>query len=363
MGQAWTVRAYKEGDENGIFERMESVYPEKKYDREKWMRWWRWMYINNPAGASRIWVAVHGGKIVGDYPLIPTNMKMGKEMEVASQNIDLMTHPNYRHQGMFSTLEKKAIIEADKEGINVTYGFPNESAYQGHLKSGWFDVCPMQVTLKPLNLENILKKGVSNKFLLRGCTIMGYLFLSIFYKTKKPPEVEGLVISKITSFDSRINDFWKKVSNDHKILTVRDKEYLNWRYFDVPDVDYTIYLAEKNKEICGYIVLRAVKVPEVRGLLLGCIFDVLSLSDQDEVLHCLISRALEYFEKEKVDAIGCKMIINKRFQKVFRKNGFIYSRFIKYGYFCAYSNYPKVSETYLKDRKNWFIQLGDSDFV
>jgi hypothetical protein len=39
---------------------------------------------------------------------------------------------------------------------------------------------------------------------------------------------------------------------------VRDKEYLNWRYVDVPDVDYTIYLAEEGEEICGYIVLRCV---------------------------------------------------------------------------------------------------------
>jgi hypothetical protein len=144
---------------------------------------------------------------------------------------------------------------------------------------------------------------------------------------------------------------------------VRDKEYLNWRYCDVPDVDYTIYLAEKNKEICGYIVLRSVKVPEVRGLLLGCIFDILALPDQDDVIHCLISRAIEYFEKEKVDAIGCKMIVNKRFQKVFRKHGFIYSSFIKYGHFCVYSTHQKISETYLKDMSSWFIQLGDSDFI
>lgn len=363
MGQVWSVRAYKKGDEKGIFELMKAVYPEKIYDREKWMRWWGWMCMNCPAGVSRIWVAVHGNKIIGHYPLILVNMKMGKEIEVASQNIDLMTHPDYRHQGVFSTLEKKALIEANKEGINIIYGFPNESAYPGHLKSGWFDVCPMRITFKPLNLENILKKGISNKFLLRCCTIMGNLFLSIFYKTKKPPEVDGLVIYKITSFDSRINDFWKKVSNDHKILTVRDKEYLNWRYFSVPDVEYIIYLAEKNEKIYGYIVLRSEKISEARGLILGCIFDVFALPDQYDVIHCLISRAIEYFEREKVDAIACKMIIDKRFRKIFRKNGFISSHFIKYGHFCVYSTHPKISEACLKDRKKWFIQLGDSDFI
>jgi hypothetical protein len=37
MERAWSIRAYEKGDENGIFELMKAVYPEKKYDREKWM--------------------------------------------------------------------------------------------------------------------------------------------------------------------------------------------------------------------------------------------------------------------------------------------------------------------------------------
>jgi len=360
MERAWSVRAYKNGDENGIFELTKAVHPEKIYNREEWMRWWRWMYTENPAGVSRIWVADHDGKIVGQYPLILVKMKIGREIITTSQNIDLMTHPDYRHQGMFSTLEKKALRETEKEGINITYGFPNEPAYPGHLKSGWFDVCPLQILFKPLNLDNILKKRITNKFLLKIGTAMGNLFIGIFYKTKNPPQVDDLTISRITSFDSRIKDFWKKISNDYEIIAIRDKEYLNWRYVDVPDVDYTIYLAEKNGEICGYIVVRCVKL---QGLVLGCIFDVLSLLDQEDVIHCLISKAIEYFEREKVDVIYCKMIANKTLRKIFRKNGFISSRFIKGGQFCAYTSHPKIQKTYLKNNKNWFIQLGDSDFI
>jgi len=362
MEQAWSVRAYKEGDVNGIFELMKVVYPEKKYDREKWMRWWRWIYMNNPVGVSRIWIATHGDKIVGHDAFIPVKMKIVKEYIVGLQNIDLMIHADYRQQGVFSTMEKKALIEADKEGIKVIYGFSNEAAYPGHLKSGWFDICPMQVTFKPLNLDNILKKGISNKFLLKFCTVIGNWFVSIFYKAKNPTEVDALTISKIDSFDDRIDDFWKKVANEYKILTIRDKKYLNWRYFDVPDVDYTIFLAEKNEQIYGYIILRSVIVPEVRGLLLGCIFDVVALQGQDDVVHCLILRAIEHFRREKVDAICAKMIGNKTLHRIFRRNGFISSRLINYGHFIVYTSNQTLYEL-LKDRENWFIQLGDSDFI
>jgi hypothetical protein len=64
-----------------------------------------------------------------------------------------------------------------------------------------------------------------------------------------------------------------------------------------------------------------------------------------------------------VDVIFCKMVANKIFYKIFRKKGFITSRFIKGGQFCVYTSHPKISEAYLKHKKNWFIQVGDSDFI
>jgi GNAT superfamily N-acetyltransferase len=360
MERAWSVRTYEKGDENGIFELMKAVYSEEKYYREEWMQWWRWMYTENPVGVSRILVADHDGKIVGQYPLILVNMKIGEEIIKGSQNIDLMTHPDYQHQGIFFTLEKRALSEAGKEGINITYGFPNEPAYLGHLKSGWFDVCSLQVMIKPFNLENALKRRIKNKFMIKIYTTIGKLIINLFYRAKKPPKVDSLTITKISSFDDRIDDFWKKISNDHEIIIVRDKEYLNWRYVNIPNINYTIYLAEEGEEICGYVVLRCVKK---QNLIFGYMFDIIASIDRPEVIHHLLSKAIQYFKDENADLIFCKMIADKTLRKIFRKNGFISSRFIKGGRFCAYTSHYKISETYLKNRKNWFIQIGDSDFI
>ena len=361
MKRRWSIRAYQKGDENGIFELMESVYPEKKYDRGEWTRWWKWRYMDNPAGFSRIWVADHDGKIVGTRSVILVKMKISGENIMVSQNTDLMTHPDYRRQGIFSAIEKKSFDQLKDEGAYITYSFPSKMSYPRYMKSGsFFDVCVLQTPIKPLNLKNILKKRIGNDFLLKICTIIGMIFINIFYKTKKSPEIEGLTISKITSFDDRVDDFWKKISNDYAIITVRNKEYLNWRYVNVPDVDYIIYLAEKNGEICGYMVLRCMKLQE---LVVGCIFEVITYLDQEDVTHHLIAKAIEYFEREGVDIIYCKMIVNKIFNEIFGKNGFIPLHFIFKNRFIVRINSPKISETYLKNKENWFIQLGDSDFV
>lgn len=361
MERRWTIRAYEKGDENGIFELMKAVHSERKYEREKWMRWWKWMYMDNPAGDSRIWVADHDGEIVGTRSVILVKMKIAGEIVLSSQNTDLMTHPDYRRQGIFSALEKKSFSQLKDEGIYITYSFPSKMSYPGYMKSGeFFDICALQTLIKPLNLRSILKKRIKDNFLLKICTVIGIIFIGIFYRTKKPPEIGGLTISKIVSFDDHINDFWDNISHDQEIITVREKEYLNWRYVNIPDVKYTIYLAEKEEKICGYIVLGCVKI---QGLILGCIFDVIALLDQDDVIHCLISKAIEYFEMEKVDIIYCRMIANKQLRKIFRKIGFISPHFIFQNKFIVRINSPKISEVYLKDKKNWFIQIGDSDFM
>ena len=360
MERRWFIRAYEKGDENGIFELMKAVYPEKKYDREKRMRWWKWMYIDNPAGDSRIWVADHNGKIVSSRSVILVKMKIAGETVTASQNTDLMTHPDYRRQGIFSALEKKSFNQLKEEGIPLTYSFPSNMSYPGYIKSGeFFDTHALRTMVNPLNLEKMLKRRIKNKFLLKIYTLIGYLFINIFYKTKKPPEVDGLTITKISSFDDRINGFWKNISNEHEIIVIRDKEYLNWRYVDVPNVEYTIYLAEEGGEICGYIVLRCAKQDQLSGH----IIDIIAPLDRPEVFHSLLSKAIEYFKEEGVDVIFCKMIADKIFYKIFRENGFVSSRFIIKSKFIVRINSPKISETYLKDKKNWFIQVGDSDFI
>lgn len=63
MERKWSMRTYTEGDEEGILELWKAVYPERAYDREKWLRWWRWMYKNNIADLGQIWLADDNGII------------------------------------------------------------------------------------------------------------------------------------------------------------------------------------------------------------------------------------------------------------------------------------------------------------
>ena len=360
MGREWSIRAYQSGDEEGMFELESAVYG-KIADKDLWMRRWKWMFQANPAGAPVIWFAESNGKLVGQYPVNRMKMKIGNEILNGSQMMALMTHPDYQRQGIFLALAKQALSDAGSKGFDITYGFPNKLAFPGHIKSGYSDVGAISAMIKLLNCKNILRKYITNRLLLEICAVSMSSIIRLVYRTGKAPNVDALTITRVSSFDERINDLWEKVSNDYEIMVVRDKEYLNWRFVDIPDVDYAIYLAEKEGQILGYTVLRCEKQ---FGLKVGRIFELVVPLRQEQVAQALILKAIEFFKEERVDLVIYRMIGSRAYHKVLRKGGFIYSHLASRNVrMIAHPNTSKISQAFLGDSRNWFLQTGDSDAI
>jgi N-acetylglutamate synthase-like GNAT family acetyltransferase len=358
MERKWSIRAYRDGDEEGILELWKAVYPAKELNREQWLKQWHWMYKNNPAGSGRIWLAEDKDRIVGQYAVIPVLIKLVSKTIIGALSLATMTHPAYRHQGLFETLAKKTYAEVARDGIHIVYGFPNELSYPGFIKKlNWFDITTMQSMFRPLNWESVIKKRIKNKFLSRtSVSVISSVFDKVSFRTKRNATVPGLTITQISSFDESINEFLARVSNQCQIMVARSKDHLNWRYVAVSDTDYMIYIAQKAGEIHGYITLRCMQQGQAKT---GVIFDILAQSEH--VAQCLIWKCIEQCEQKKVDTISCNMIASKMYFRAFKRNGFISMPFKKGSQFCAYSSAPYVSKEFLQDAKNWFVQYGDSD--
>lgn len=359
MEPAYSTREYRDGDQEGILELTEAVYG-KVADRERWFNWWKWMYNDNPAGRGRIWLAEHRGKMVGQYAIVPRVMNVAGEIIIGALSLDTMTHPDYRRHGIFESLAKKTYSQAAEDGIHVIYGFPNEFSYSGFIKKlGWFDICYIPALVKVIHPENVMKTMLKARFVTRFLTSgVKLMFKAISRKKEMPPPV-GLTITEVSSFDDRINNLWRNIAKEHKVGVVRNKEYLNWRYSKVPNVKYTIYLAEVSGEVCGYTVLRCL---ETQSLKSGIIFDIIAPLNQDKTIQSLVSKAIEHLKQEKADIIYCRTVEDRGYRRIFKENGFIYSRFKLGSRFAAYSS-NQAMKIYLENSKHWFIQIGDSDLL
>jgi len=361
MDKTWAMRDYHEGDEEGIFELLKAVYPEREHDYGRWLRWWRWMYKDNPAGPGRIGIAEHNNKIVGHYAIVPLRLSIMGKTVLASQALDGLTHPDYRRTKIFETLVRKVHADGARDGIRIVYGFPNQFSRAGLVgKLDWFDIANMQLMLKVINWKDAIGLLAKNQYLGSIFSpIASLLCDKTLLRRKRPNVAEGLTVKEVTSFDERLDILWSKVANQFHIMVLRDDAYLRWRY-GAPETNYSIFIAEKDSEVLGYLVLKYMNMTD-NGIKVGIIFDMVAQSK--DVLDPLIRKLISACQQNKVALIQYQLRVNKVYRRVLKRNGFISLPFSKGSHFCAYSTRTDIAQQFLRNPDNWFVQIGDSDLV
>lgn len=144
--RTWQVREAGPGDEPQLGELFKRVFG---FDRG--VAHYQWKFTNNPAGPPVIAVAEDAGRIVGQYALWPTPLRLGGKVVAGAQSLDTMTHPDYRGQGMFTVLAEECMGYAAARCIVALYGFPNENSQPGFVrKLDWDCTGEIDVLMRPL---------------------------------------------------------------------------------------------------------------------------------------------------------------------------------------------------------------------
>lgn len=364
-------------DGQAIMELDDIIRPGVKHDLDHW----KWEYFENPVGKIFSFVAQDDGKIVGHHGVLPTWMNVGGKKIMGAQACDDETHPAYRKQGIFSSLVRQSGAYAASEGVSLLYGFPNELNHPIYVKFGWShpgrlprlvkvisrksllmdDLRRLPRLLKLLNPKTLVQKQAGTQ--RRGTPkIATEITKRLAWLHSTPPEGRELPkpaantkIKSITTFDSRFDDFWLKVKDVLPITTWRDSTYLNWRYCSCPDKKYTVFTAEEDNTLVGFIVA---KCQQEEGENVGYIGDFLSLPEKAGVASPLIYAVLDYFKNQSVDTAMCHVFEHNQFYQFIKAQGFREDgpgvRLI------VWSNMPDLPASTL-DCKQWYLMGGDID--
>lgn len=224
---------------------------------------WLWLNSNGPAGPSIIETAWDGERLVGFYGVAPLRLSMGGREIPGAVSGAAVTHPDYRYRGVFSALGKSVYRRAAESGIKVVYGFPTEHSRYGFLGAlGWDYV---------LRCREMACWGCQGGRPLPDTGDM------------RQPEFAG----------NEFNDLWGKMAGGilgSRVMAVRDREYLDWRFNKHPENSYRIFTAGGSHDPGGYIVLRrTVKDGEIYG-------DIVDIAAVDmQLFRLLAGHALSYF--------------------------------------------------------------------
>lgn len=314
---ALEFRPYKYGDEEHIL----SLF-EKAYKRKLSKEYWRWRFLNNPMGRGVIELAWDGSVLVGHYALSRIDMNVyGSAMKTGLSGTT-MTSPGYRGMNIFSVLGKRCYKRFQEQGGKFVWGFPNNLIHRSRSeKLGWVDI---------------------------------YEIPMLCQKTKdiKTHGKYGDNVIVVTTFDNRFNELWNRVRDDHRVITIRNASFLNWRYIENPLSNKYIFIAYvDNNAVLGYVVLNKFNN---RLQVIDILFE-----NHEEIWIGLFNRIIEIAFQEELEYITLWFNVSHPFHHYLERLGFVNTQPIFYLGGKLLNSDVILNNIY--DYRYWYISSGDSD--
>lgn len=312
------IRNYQQGDEKEIIQLFELVFKQKMS-----MDQWNWRFKNNPMGSEMIKLAWDGDVLAGHYAVSPLNFIIKDEIVKGAHSLTTMTHPSYGGKGIFKTLSLGLYQEIEIErGVNLTWGFPNNNSHYGFIKSlGWKDIGLLSVLACPIANWN------------------------------KTNQLEANVIQH---FDISHSALLESGNSNLSISLLKSQEYLNWRYFNKPSVNYSSIEIRQNNDLVGFIVTKIYPINAEKTV---WDLNIMELVSKEASLYAtLISSSIEQYS-ENLNRITLWKNIHSDEYRHFELLGFTPSQPLTY-------MSARINEKYLHlagDLRNWNYSLGDSD--
>lgn len=350
----WTVRQYRPEDKAGALALMKDVA-----GHEPDTAMWEWYIEHNPYGANLGWVADDHGRIAGKYGMIPMELQIkGKRMPVA-QAVEIMTHPDYRRQGMFTVMGETVFAELPATGFQLAIGFPNDAARPGHQKIGWKEVGWISAAMRPIRSGVMTGRLIKNPVLARLAGVAGDVWMKLAYDWRKPAGLDKVQTKQIGSFEQRFDDLWQRVSSRYTVSLVRDARYLNWRYVAGP-----YHYIKRSFEMDGRLVgASVVRVLPRGGATEGHICDLILEDDPPWLFDVAAWYAIQDCKRAGADLVGFRMKSVDDYPQRFRKLGaltyqgkmilIVYDKLLP----------PGTVDVDLADANNWCVSFGDSDAI
>jgi len=334
------IRPYKPGDEQGIFilDRAVELHPWNRRNDSNWY----WKYQGkNPAGQSLIYVAENNGEIIAHFAALPIWYWIEGKKVLVSHSIGMIVLPEWQNKGLIKFVADQLLEEVEKQRIPFTYGYPNDNAYDLHIKLLGYEDATMQ-RLFHKEIKNIKNDNTSE---------------TVF---------EGLNWQKIERFDDSVDFLWNKVKNDFQVIVIRNSAFLNWRYIDRPDAPYYAFGAFDGDILEGYCVL---KIYQDENLLRGHFIDLFTQSGNSNCGRFLVENGLQFFNNEKVDEVTLWMQGSPFFEDILKEYNFCVGGVSGGGWpgttrpmICRF-NIEQEKYKSLLNEKNWYFTMGDTQEI
>lgn len=350
----WILREVTEDARDAILDLRRRVFAVEDPEKRDPV-FWTWEFMDSPDGKARLFVAEDGNSVVGHYAILPQDFSFAGDLVKGSIVVDVMTHPDYRFQGMFKKIGRHSLAQVS-DSIEFSTGYPiRKEVMPGHLSIGWVDYLKIPVLLRPLRWGALAKRfGIPFGSAL---DILAQPWRAI-RRQLSPSLRTDESIRLLTAADA--TDLEEVAANalSDVVHRVRSAAHFQWRYFESPVWRYRILGLHRDGALQAYIVIRQVRLMGTESL---AIVDMASRKGEERSLTLLLDQEVASGAADGLAVAGAMITRGSAGYAALRKAGF-YPGPHRFSLILHASD-PAIRERLANPTNNWFLMWGDTDDV
>lgn len=352
----WTVRPARAGDE----ERVTDLFYDC-FSRVQTVEQYRWKVLDVPwaGNLATAWVADAGERIVGQYAGTPMPFKLGDSTLTILHVCDVMTAPDYRRQGVLSSVGSEATAAWAEAGVAFVIGLHYGGWGSPRRRLGWEPMFRLIWLWRPLDLARVVSRRLPSlpAPFFWPVAAAGNLW-NRWWDGRLAKAASGVKVEEVTRPGPAFDHVWNALSGAYDALVIRDRKWVTYRYADAPGFDYHILLARRGGSPAGYLAYR-VTGDVVRTT--GWIVDFFVHPDDGPVRAALLRKALAEMKQAGADTVRIMLGEGSPLARALSGAGFLPAP----GAYNA-SIVPLMEgmpHPALRDPGRWFTLAGDYDAI
>ncbi len=333
-------------DKDKILSLVKTVFGENEYSTRDYFNW---IYEKNPQGNPIIVFARDdkNDSIVGIETIIPMNLWLNEKPIKSALSCNSAVHPDYRSKGIFGMLIDEIQKLAKDEKFRCIYGIPNRNSYHAFVNRGFSEIGRLKIYGKPFKIS----KYFGNHSILKP---LDYLIKKEKDQTKLEPFKE--------EFDITYDNLFSNKKNNDKIISSKNKDFLNWRYKQHPTRKYETFRYNEKNELLAYIILRKTTFENKQVVVILDFVIHPKVTEYKEIIKFIFSVLNNYNE----NCVAVISTVNTRFREheILKNVGFIgIPKIFKPEPFYFITSILESFEGHEKFKvfDNWFLSFGDYD--
>lgn len=336
---------------------------------------WNWLYLENPFCKETpklpVWIALDKNRVVGMAGTMQCRFQVAQTTIRAAWGCDFRVLSEFRGKGLGTSLEKARLESSNLISLDMSkisrFVKIRLGALPGKVAIDFFHIQRFEPSLifkdflRHLSIKSpetslIYRIGIKLGAHKLISAIVTFFFnfdskkKSTFFSKAIPSNLE---FKNVDRFDETATKLWENIRKRYSLSVCRDSTYLNWKFVQQPHIDYQRYTVLNNGELCGILIFRLGKEPEMR---IGTIVE--AYTDRDDVaLKEMIGFAARSLYDQGALIIKCTSTTR------------ILSEILVNFGFRPFERHASVF--LLKDKNNslqqealngeWFMSLGDQD--